>query len=569
MKFITIILKQNSTDFLRALLLLVFSFFICYYFGFKGIIPLDDFINLNSGYRVYNGDLPFKDYYEVTGPVLSISQSIFFKLFGLSWKSFVIHSSVINSLTSIMVYIYFLSQSKNKNLSFGIAILFSFLFYPNNGVPGVDHHAWALAIISLLLFNMGFDKKNYNFIFFSIFTLFLSFLVKQVPSVYVLICMLVLYISQSIFERRVVYFNKIFLTISILTITIFILLKQNNISLYQFFQQYFLMLINFGSERIIKVDIYLIKQNLSQIYFLFFLIFPTLFLIFKKKDSDFLEKKLFFIIIFLIVMSLFYEIHTNNQAMTFALIPIVSGFIYEIQKNYKKEVFLKNIYIFFIFICFIKIIQIDIKYLSILTIFLVINFFFIKRVRLNLNANYLLIMYLIVTSFYYFELNIKSRKYKDISFEKNIISFDAFKIDRFFKNLNWKMNSELSSDDFINKKKKIVSLLKSIDKNYIFITDYQFYNIILQKKDFSPVKYWATEISYPSKENKLRKNFEDFFLKKLIENDVEYIILDQNISLFEENLFDYNFLLKCFENKITNKDLKLEIFKFKFNCFQN
>ena len=47
--------------------------------GFRGIIPLDDFVNLNTGYRFYTGDLPFRDYYEVTGPFLSILQGFFLK----------------------------------------------------------------------------------------------------------------------------------------------------------------------------------------------------------------------------------------------------------------------------------------------------------------------------------------------------------------------------------------------------------------------------------------------------------------------------------------------------------
>ena len=91
----------------------------------------------------------------------------------------------------------------------------------------------------------------------------------------------------------------------------------------------------------------------------------------------------------------------------------------------------------------------------------------------------------------------------------------------------------------------------------------------MKRKDFSPVKYWATDISYPSKENKLRENFENFFLEKLISNNVKYIVLDQNTTLFKENLLDYSFLYKCFEDKIVKDDLKLEIFKFKFNCFQS
>ena len=106
---------------------------------------------------------------EVTGPVLSILQGFFFKIFGLSWKTFVFNSAIINCLTkSDYFFFYFLHISENKNLSFIIAILFSILFYPNNGVPGVDHHAWSLALISLFLFNIGLETNKFVYIFFFI-----------------------------------------------------------------------------------------------------------------------------------------------------------------------------------------------------------------------------------------------------------------------------------------------------------------------------------------------------------------------------------------------------------------
>ena len=79
--------------------------------------------------------------------------------------------------------------------------------------------------------------------------------------------------------------------------------------------------------------------------------------------------------------------------------------------------------------------------------------------------------------------------------------------------MNWRLNSETSEAVFIKKTRSTISFLNKLDKNYIFITDLQFYNLVLDKEDFSPVKYWATEVSYPSKKNKLRKNFEEFFLK--------------------------------------------------------
>ena len=172
------------------------------------------------------------------------------------------------------------------------------------------------------------------------------------------------------------------------------------------------------------------------------------------------------------------------------------------------------------------------------------------------------------STFYYFETNVNSRKYKDISYKKNIISFDGSKIDKFFQDLNWRLNSEVSEELFIKKIKSTIAFLKELDQNYILITDFQFYNLILNNKDFSPVKYWATEISYPSKKNKLRKNFEKFFLEKILNNNIEYIIVDQNTTLLKESISDFSFLSKCLENKFTKKDLNLEIYKFRFNCFK-
>ena len=77
-----------------------------------------------------------------------------------------------------------------------------------------------------------------------------------------------------------------------------------------------------------------------------------------KKQISFNEKKNFFInTFFLILISIFYEIHTNNQAITFAFIPIICGLIYLTQIEIKKDNFLKYTYKILIFLCVLKIIQ--------------------------------------------------------------------------------------------------------------------------------------------------------------------------------------------------------------------
>ena len=70
-------------------------------------------------------------------------------------------------------------------------------------------------------------------------------------------------------------------------------MKTNEIDFNSVFQQYFLMLINFGGDRVAKINLNLIKENISQIYFLFFFIFPTLILLFGKKKLVLMKKKIF------------------------------------------------------------------------------------------------------------------------------------------------------------------------------------------------------------------------------------------------------------------------------------
>lgn len=564
------IFKKSNFFFyyISIIIFLLFTFYISYYYGFIGLVPLDDFVNFNSGYRVLNEDLPFRDYYEITGPVLSLFQSIFFEIFGISWKSFVIHSSLINCLTSYIVYFFFNEQIKNKKVSFFIAIIFSILFYPNNGVPGVDHHAWSFSIIFFLFFYHGLERKNFSFIFFSIIFFLLSFFTKQVPALYFLFLAIIIYLLESYRQRNFIFFSKIFKSIIFFIIIFLFILKINKINIDLIFTQYFLMLINFSGERISNINLYLIKEEISKIYFLFFLIIPLIFFIFKK-NLELNDKKKIIISIFFILFSLFYEIHTNNQAMTFALLPIVGGFIYQLQLKFVKIVFLEYLYLLLILLCLFKLVQLNIFFIIFLFIFVLINFYLKKKKVIDKKLNFYLIIYLFFGSFYYFDNNIDSRKYKDIISYKNSNFFDGYNLDIIFNKLKWNIANEVKTSKFIDDQIFKIQFLNSIENNYIFITDLQIYNIILKKKDYSPVKYWATNVSYPSKTNILRTKFEKFFLQKMINNKVKYVILDKSITLFNENLLEFSFLNNCIKNFSEEKYLKLEIYEFSLDCFLN
>ena len=81
-----------SKDQFYILFLTLFSILINQYFGYVGILPIDSFLIFNSGYDFLNGYYPFKDFWTIKEPFIDILQALFFKLFGVSWFSYVLHA---------------------------------------------------------------------------------------------------------------------------------------------------------------------------------------------------------------------------------------------------------------------------------------------------------------------------------------------------------------------------------------------------------------------------------------------------------------------------------------------
>ena len=61
-----------------AIILFVFASLICQYTGNRGIFPIDSFGHFDSGFRVLNGEHPFKDFWAISGPFIDYVQSLIF-----------------------------------------------------------------------------------------------------------------------------------------------------------------------------------------------------------------------------------------------------------------------------------------------------------------------------------------------------------------------------------------------------------------------------------------------------------------------------------------------------------
>ena len=76
--------------------LFILSTSINIYYGNLGVFPIDTFAFFDTAYSILLNKHPFKDIWITTGPFVDYAQALFFKIFGLSWFSYLIHASFFN-----------------------------------------------------------------------------------------------------------------------------------------------------------------------------------------------------------------------------------------------------------------------------------------------------------------------------------------------------------------------------------------------------------------------------------------------------------------------------------------
>ena len=93
----------TNDNFLLFIIFLV-SFLINKNYANLGVFPIDTFLHFDSGFRVLNGEYPIKDFWIVSGIFVDYLEALFFYLLGVSWKTHVIHSSLINGIITLATY---------------------------------------------------------------------------------------------------------------------------------------------------------------------------------------------------------------------------------------------------------------------------------------------------------------------------------------------------------------------------------------------------------------------------------------------------------------------------------
>ena len=221
-----------------VIILFLFSVSINQYYGNLGVCPIDSFWFFNSGYDALNGYYPFKDYWTIAGPFITFSQAILFKIFGVSWFSYVFHASIFNFFISIATFYTLYKFRLNTHYCFLYALLISVIAYPSAGTPYVDHHASILSIISLLFFILAIKTNSRGYWFFIPIILLISFLTKQTPTGNIFLVILVLSSIYFIINFDIKKIFSVILGSLIIISFFFLILFLTKIPFESFYEQY-------------------------------------------------------------------------------------------------------------------------------------------------------------------------------------------------------------------------------------------------------------------------------------------------------------------------------------------
>ena len=511
-------LIQNYNNFISVFLLGTFSFLINYHYGFIGMMPMDNTVLFNGGYRVLNGYVPFSDYWLVTGPLLDYLNAIFFKLLGVSWNSFIIHSSLINLALAVTSYFLFLNLKLSNFLSLFYSAQIAVLFYSVVCTPFVDHHSTFFLILAFYTFIFFINNSNYNLILLIPFFLLLAFLCKQTPSVYGIISLFFLIIFYCLIDKanyKKIIRNSIIGSIASIIILLFFFII-TDIKLSNFFQQYIFFASSIGGDRLSLYDFSLINE-ISDYKFIYFFIFLILALLIKFKIKKILNKKSLLIISSSLILSLiliFHQMITLNQNFIFFIIPFLCGIFHSF---FNQKILSKYFLYFAILICF----------------------FAVAKYHIRFN---------------------EERKFNELERVDISKAVDASILDNKLKGLKWitYLNPNNPKAELENLK-EVMSILRDEKNQKIIITEYQVIAPILNIYDNSPNQWHHPSVSFPLKGNKYFTSYKNFFIENIKKNEIKFIYETREDDLTITELILNS---ECFYNKkerLNKMLIKLEI----------
>ena len=490
----------------------IYSYFVNWQSGNIGVMPIDSFGFLDTGYSITKGHLPIRDFWIFTGLLVDYMEALFLFIFGNNWNSHLAHSSFINILGTIGLY-FFLKEYELKLFHIIFYCLsFATLCYPLSGTPFAYIHAYTFSILAIFNLLIAIKKKNSYLWFLFPYVCFFAFLSMQTPTAYILIILLIFIIYYFLKERD--FKNlKIFLYGSITSILLFFFfLLLTKTPLINFIYQYILFPITIGEGRISSqetayiglLDQLNLKRILGEFKFIHFFLLPLIFLSlknFKKNKKNF--NILNFVIIFSTIAFFFNQLITANQIYIFSLVPILAAVIH-------------------------------------------VN---LNNLKINPKTFYIILFVVLIASVkFHLRFNI-DRKFHDLENIDKSKAVQANSINENLKNLNW-----ISKFDQPNNELKVLKeAMKVIDgdnRKKTLITHYQFISTILDKPLYILNRWYLWDNNtHPTENHKYFEFYKSLVDKNIKKNKVKVVyLLGQKNEINFKNVKNY-FTDTCFKSK--------------------
>ena len=501
------------------------SLFFTFFSGYRGIFPIDSFLIFDAGFKVLNNFYPFKDYWTITGPFLDYIQFLFFKIFGVSWLSYVLHAATINIALSLITFYFFCEIGLKRVYAFIYSISISILGYPSVGTPFMDHHATYFSFFALMYLILALKKNNFFYWFSIPMLLGFSFFSKQIPSVYLsflFFVVIIAYLTIEKFKRiNLIYYLSYGMILFIFICSLIIIVQK--VPIKNVLVQYILYPISIGEARSSNLNLDF-KNFFLQFKFIYLslipLIFPVynLFRIKRKKNKNLIDILIFFTFVFSILIFIYSQLMTKNQILIFFLIPFCLGMSHYFIVNYFKSEKLIYVVIFIIIISTLKF-----------------------HLRFNID-----------------------KKFMELSKADFKITIDGQILDSKLSGVKW------ITPSYQNNPRKELFLLQEVKdeikkekKIKIIVTDYQIMPSITETVNFAPNK-WFDNLSVPNRNSIYFNTYKKFFEKKLIEQEIQVIfVIGQNKVEYLKNHFNEK---NCMTKKKINEiALKLNIEQCIFN----
>ena len=116
--------KFLNTQNILLLFVVIFSISINQYYGNRGIFPIESTAFFDTAYRILQGDIPFKDYWLVSGMLIDYIQTIFFWLLGINFQVYILHASLMNCLIAVMTFFFVKEIKLEINIVFFMPLFF-------------------------------------------------------------------------------------------------------------------------------------------------------------------------------------------------------------------------------------------------------------------------------------------------------------------------------------------------------------------------------------------------------------------------------------------------------------